>query len=113
MRLIAVTLLALVLTGCESIQDTLDATLVTKVVEVPQPVGPDECIKYHQDFPQLKKKEGSLVLPPSEFIENWNSAKKKYRALNKDHSVCRAWHIKRRTQIDTTKGEQHPKGNSS
>lgn len=101
------------LAGCESLGEQVDKIIVPKIVEAPQQPGPDECIQYHADFPKLQRKGDSAVLPPSEFLGNWNSAKKKYRALNKDHSVCRAWHMERRIQIDKARGDHHSDRKSS
>ena len=106
----AVTLVALgiALSGCETLKKQMDQVVVPKVVEAPQSPGPDECIEYHRDFPELKPKAGSVVLPPSEFLNQWNGAKKSYRALNRDHSVCRAWRLKRRTQINVREKKGKP-----
>ncbi len=98
-RAVSLIAFSVLLTGCASLGEELEKIIVPKVVEAPQHPGPDECLEYHADFPQMKLPEGSEVLPPSAFLKNWNNAKKKYRALNGDHSVCRAWHQKRRIQL--------------
>lgn len=85
--------------GCPWVKEKPETRIVPKVVEAPKSFGPDECLSYHGTFVELKAPPGESILPPSAFLDNWKEARKQYVSLNKDHSVCRAWHIKRRTLL--------------